>query len=153
MVGYSVGLLHEAALFIHDVNEFLLDARSRSTGHERPVTTSERLPVVSLRAEAVSFAYGNATTATLENVSLTLRAGHVTAFVGENGSGKTTMAKSCRGCTARRAASFGGTEATETASGSSVATISARCEAQRHWCRRTSTALSGQSPPRACCVW
>jgi ATP-binding cassette, subfamily B, bacterial len=93
LVGYSVGLLHEGALFLHDVDEFLAYARSRSTGQEQPVTARDRPPLQSLRAEAVSFRYANTETFAVSDVSLTLRAGRVVAFVGENGSGKTTMAK------------------------------------------------------------
>ena len=91
--GYSVGMLHEGALFRHDVDAFVDDARSRSAGMERAVTASARLPVRSLRVEGVSFRYRGAERDALHDVSVTLRAGRVVALVGENGSGKTTLAK------------------------------------------------------------
>ncbi len=90
---YSVGLLHEGALFLHDVNVFLADAKSRSTGVEQVVSSNQRPSVSTLRADAVTFRYSSSATPALHDVSLTLHAGRVVALVGENGSGKTTMAK------------------------------------------------------------
>ncbi len=91
--GYSVSLLHEGAMFLHDVDAFVDEARSRSTGVELLVGAPDRQPVRSLRAERLSFRYSNAELHALSEVSLELRAGHVVALVGENGSGKTTLAK------------------------------------------------------------
>jgi ATP-binding cassette, subfamily B, bacterial len=91
--GYSVALLHEGSLFLHDIEKFVEDAKMRSTGIERPVTTSERLPVESIRASGVSFRYPTAEADALVGVDLELRSGKITALVGENGSGKTTLAK------------------------------------------------------------
>jgi ATP-binding cassette, subfamily B, bacterial len=93
LVGYSVGLLHEGALFLHDIDRFLEDAKTRSTGEERVVPAHARPRLISLRTNAVSFGYANTDRLAVVDVSLTLRAGRVVAFVGENGSGKTTTAK------------------------------------------------------------
>lgn len=91
--GYSVGLLHEGALFLHDVDSFVDEARSQSTGAERLVSAADRQPVHFLRAEHLSFRYRNAEVDAVQDVSLELRAGRIVALVGENGSGKTTLAK------------------------------------------------------------
>jgi ATP-binding cassette, subfamily B, bacterial len=91
--GYSVGLLHESALFLHDIDAFVDDARARSTGSEQVIPASSRQPVVSLRAEGVSFRYSGSDSDAVSEVSLELSAGDVVALIGENGSGKTTLAK------------------------------------------------------------
>jgi ATP-binding cassette, subfamily B, bacterial len=91
--GYSVGLLHEGALFLHDIEAFVDEAKSRSAGDDLPVSPGERLPLRTLRTDAVSFRYRGASIDAVKHVSLTLRAGSVVALVGENGSGKTTLAK------------------------------------------------------------
>ena len=91
--GFSVGLLHEGALFLHDVDEFVDDARSRSTGSERVIPAAKRQPVRSLRADDVSFRYRGADRDALNGVTVSLAQGRVVAIVGENGSGKTTLAK------------------------------------------------------------
>jgi ATP-binding cassette, subfamily B, bacterial len=91
--GYSVSLLHEGAMFLHDVDAFVDEAKSRSTGAELLVGAADRQPVLSLRADHLSFRYNNASENALSDVSIELRAGHIVALVGENGSGKTTLAK------------------------------------------------------------
>jgi ATP-binding cassette, subfamily B, bacterial len=91
--GYSVGMLHEGALFLHDVDAFVAEAKSRSGENEVPVSPGQRLPLRSLRAADVSFRYRGASNDAVDKVSITLRAGSVVALVGENGSGKTTLAK------------------------------------------------------------
>jgi len=51
--------------------------------------TADATPVLSLRGVSKSFPGVRA----LHNVGLTLRAGEVTALVGENGAGKSTLVK------------------------------------------------------------
>ena len=91
--GYSVSLLHEGAMFLHDVDSFVDEAKSRRAGAELLVGAVDRQPVRSLAAEHLSFRYRNADVDAVHDVSIELRAGHVVALVGENGSGKTTLAK------------------------------------------------------------
>jgi ATP-binding cassette, subfamily B, bacterial len=91
--GYSIGLLHEGALFLHDVEAFVNEARSRSTGTEIVIGAQDREAVERLRAEHVSFRYRSAEVDALHDVTLEVRSGHVLALVGANGSGKTTLAK------------------------------------------------------------
>jgi ATP-binding cassette, subfamily B, bacterial len=91
--GYSIGLLHEGALFLHDIEAFVDEAKSRSAGNDLPVVPGERVPLQSLRTDGVSFRYRGASIDAVESVSVTLKAGSVVALVGENGSGKTTLAK------------------------------------------------------------
>jgi ATP-binding cassette, subfamily B, bacterial len=84
------GLL-EAMLHVSDVRELL----ETPIAPEQPAS-APRLPGPirgEIRFENVTFAYPGASEPTLEDVSLTIRAGEIVALVGENGSGKTTLTK------------------------------------------------------------
>jgi ATP-binding cassette subfamily B protein len=87
----SVALLYEDSLFISSLYDFL-HWKNRVTEPARP----ERLPEVissEIVLDSVSFRYPGRSGHVLEDVSLRMKAGQITALVGENGSGKTTLLK------------------------------------------------------------
>ncbi|MFD0580507.1 ABC transporter ATP-binding protein [Dactylosporangium darangshiense] len=87
-LGYPVGELSEAALFLGDQRAFLESGRVAPTHHDVPVEPLKRLDF-----DRVSFRYPTRDEAAVERVSLTVEGGQIVAFVGANGSGKTTLAK------------------------------------------------------------
>ena len=86
-----IGEIDAAAPFLDDFDAFEREDRPRmQADRER----GEPLPPLStLSLDDVSFTYPGTNTTVLHGVSFTLRVGDVVAVVGENGSGKTTMAK------------------------------------------------------------
>lgn len=91
----STGSLSESALFIEDYLALIAGAPERSSPGEAPAPPAEatrrRPPHVS--AQHVTFSYAGTRAPALRDVSLEIGPGEVVALVGENGSGKTTMAK------------------------------------------------------------
>jgi ABC-type multidrug transport system fused ATPase/permease subunit len=86
--------LFEQSLYIADYQRFLDDAAARSpagspTRGAKPAPDRPRR----IALERVSFAYTGADRPAIRDVSLTVDAGQTIALVGENGSGKTTVAK------------------------------------------------------------
>ena len=57
---------------------------------QRTASTDSELNEIVCCVRNVGMTYPNAAEATLYNISLTLRRNHVTAILGQNGSGKTT---------------------------------------------------------------
>jgi ATP-binding cassette subfamily B protein len=84
------GQLYEAALFVDDYEAFLAlrPPMERSQGEPDPLPPFRRLV-----GRGMTFTYPGATEPAVRDVSIELGAGEVVALVGENGSGKTTVAK------------------------------------------------------------
>jgi ATP-binding cassette, subfamily B, bacterial len=86
----SASQINEHCLYLRDLFAFLaLGPRARATGGRRvprPIATG-------LRFEDVSFRYPGSERWALRDVSFVLRPGDRLAIVGENGAGKTTIAK------------------------------------------------------------
>lgn len=87
----GAGSLYEASLFLEDYYSFLEEHHGHAT--VAPLPVAERVGFDALRAEEVTFTYPGATRPAIEGVTLEIKKGEVVALVGENGSGKTTMAK------------------------------------------------------------
>ncbi|MEU8264606.1 ABC transporter ATP-binding protein [Micromonospora sp. NPDC048999] len=86
---FATNSLYEDALYYQDYRSFLDRARLRvPTGGGRPVDTVDRIEL-----DRVTFRYPDTDTPAVDQVSLTIRRGEVVALVGENGSGKTSLAK------------------------------------------------------------
>jgi ATP-binding cassette subfamily B protein len=87
----GLAALYEDSLFLADYDEFMsLEPHVVSTLKPTPLL----LPIrKGISFEDVSFGYPGTTRTALENVSLTVSPGQVTALVGANGSGKTTVIK------------------------------------------------------------
>jgi ATP-binding cassette subfamily B protein len=83
--------LYEDNLFLTYYDEFMaLEPRVLPPTQPQPVT---RPMTEGIRFENVAFSYPDTERRALKDVSLTIRPGEVTAFVGPNGSGKTTAVK------------------------------------------------------------
>lgn len=96
--GSSLGLIAGSLNFIYDNNEFMKDLyRLFDTTpklkqiNEPHIISSDSIP--SIDFEGVSFTYPNSSYKAIDNVSLSIKPEDSIAFVGENGSGKTTMIK------------------------------------------------------------
>lgn len=92
---YSVGFLYESGLVISDLRAFL--ARPAPVSE---TTSLQHGPPTSVRLENVFFTYRqradarpDSAVAALKGVTIDIAANEVVALVGENGSGKTTIAK------------------------------------------------------------
>lgn len=83
----GMGLLVESAPFLADMQHFL-DEAPPAVHHPAPRHLTEAVVL-----DRVSFSYGGQDGDALSDVSIRVPAGSVVAVVGENGSGKTTMAK------------------------------------------------------------
>lgn len=87
---YATNLLYEDALYYRDLLAFLDRARRRiRPPGGRAVTTGFR----EITLDRVSLRYPDTATPAVDDVSLTVRLGEVVALVGENGSGKSSLAK------------------------------------------------------------
>ncbi len=88
----SAGEIYQNTLFLHDLFTFLAlephlpEAEAQAGGRILPLRDA-------IRIEGVSFSYPGSSRRALEDFSLTLPAGQITALVGENGQGKTTLMK------------------------------------------------------------
>ena len=83
----SVGSLIEALPFLRDLDDFL--AESKPAGPALPPLPLQR----GIALSGVTFTYPGQTEPALRGVDIEIPAGQVVALVGENGSGKTTVAK------------------------------------------------------------
>ncbi|MEV7398559.1 ABC transporter ATP-binding protein [Aeromicrobium sp. NPDC092404] len=91
-IGGSISAVQESSLFLNDHAAFVARAaRVRATETADAGPGSDEGAAVALHD--VSFSYPGSAVPALRGVSLTLEAGRVTALVGANGSGKTTIAK------------------------------------------------------------
>jgi ATP-binding cassette, subfamily B, bacterial len=87
----SLSSLHENNLFLNDLFEFLaLQPTIITPTHPKLVPRSIQQGIV---FEDVSFQYQNSTRKAIDRVNLTIAPGEIIALVGENGCGKTTLAK------------------------------------------------------------
>ncbi|WP_413100139.1 ABC transporter ATP-binding protein [Streptomyces sp. Inha503] len=86
----QVNRLYEEMLFLTDTQ----NATELAAKHAIPQTGAPLpSPVQAIHVEDVSFTYPGASSPSLKGVSLSVRRGEVTALVGANGSGKTTMTR------------------------------------------------------------
>ncbi len=86
---FSITTAVEHALYISNLNEFLNIRQNVSiTSGLTPASSRGEIEV-----KNVSFTYPGSTQTILSNISLHIRQGETVALVGENGAGKTTMAK------------------------------------------------------------
>jgi ATP-binding cassette, subfamily B, bacterial len=86
----SVGTLHENALFVEDFWSFLA-----IEPQQIPAGSGGGMPsgLSRISVESLSFAYPDADSPVLKDVSMEINRGETVALVGENGAGKTTLAK------------------------------------------------------------
>jgi ATP-binding cassette subfamily B protein len=88
MVG-STGSLFESGLFLDDLEEFLRLAAEEASGPQDAMAPlRERV-----RLDGVSYTYPGTQDPAVSDITLEIGAGEIVALVGENGSGKTTIAK------------------------------------------------------------
>ncbi|WP_066954301.1 ABC transporter ATP-binding protein [Streptomyces lushanensis] len=83
-------LVYEHAMWVDDLLNFQRRCRELQP-RQRELTAPETVRTIAL--DNVSFTYPGKDTPALDGVSLTLRAGQTVAFVGVNGSGKSTCAR------------------------------------------------------------
>lgn len=83
-----IGRLYESALFVEDYSTFLDIEPDTRRAHVEVPTGFEKIEM-----KSVNFTYPGADRPVLHDVDLEIRRGEVVALVGENGSGKTTIAK------------------------------------------------------------
>jgi ATP-binding cassette subfamily B protein len=83
--------LQDARLSLHRINE-IHNKKDEETGYDQKIND---IPQGDIRLEHLSFKYDSSphTPKVLDNISLTIPAGKVTAIVGASGSGKTTLLK------------------------------------------------------------
>jgi ATP-binding cassette, subfamily B, bacterial len=86
----AVNTLYEEALYFADYTDFIARAATRLP---TPATRPAPGPFRELRLDDVTLRYPGTERAAVDGVSLTLRAGETIALVGENGSGKTSLAR------------------------------------------------------------
>jgi ATP-binding cassette subfamily B protein/ATP-binding cassette subfamily C protein len=86
----AVNKVYESALYFGDYTDFRDQALARAP---RRVPDVEVPPFSELTLDGVSLRYPGATTLAVDGVSMTLRRGETVALVGENGSGKTSLAR------------------------------------------------------------
>jgi len=93
-IGGSISSIQESSLFLDDHAAFVQRAaRARVDDVPRDPARQPAPRGAAVALDDVSFTYPGATVPALRGVSLQLRPGRVTALVGANGSGKTTIAK------------------------------------------------------------
>ncbi|HST63788.1 MAG TPA: ABC transporter ATP-binding protein [Mycobacteriales bacterium] len=86
----AINILYEEALYFADYTDFT----TRATGRlPAPATRPAPGPFGELTLERVVLRYPGSARPAVEDLSLTLRAGETIALVGENGSGKTSVAR------------------------------------------------------------
>jgi ATP-binding cassette subfamily B protein len=86
---HATNRIYEDALYYGDFQSFLARAAIRTPERRgRPVETFDEIQL-----DRVSLQYPTSPTHAVQGVSLTLRRGEVVALVGENGSGKSSLAK------------------------------------------------------------
>jgi ATP-binding cassette subfamily B protein len=86
----AVNTLYEEALYFADYTDFTARAATRLPA---PATRPAPGPFRELRLDDVTLRYPGTDRSAVDGVSLTLRAGETIALVGENGSGKTSLAR------------------------------------------------------------
>lgn len=86
-----VAYIYNNSLFIGHLYDFL-DLETRIEEPEQPQPFPERIQH-GIRFEDVTFRYPGSHRAVFESLSFTLAAGKITALIGENGQGKTTLTK------------------------------------------------------------
>lgn len=82
--------IFESGLFLNDLADFFALGR---VAHDEDAGEAAPGRFESIRVEQVRFTYPGSTVEALRGVDLDLRVGQIVALVGENGSGKTTVAK------------------------------------------------------------
>ena len=87
-LGQGLGQVHESALFLSDHRAL----RAAHPGPAEEAAVAPR-PLSRVDLEHVTFTYPGAAAPAVRDVSIGVRRGEIVALVGENGSGKTTVAK------------------------------------------------------------
>lgn len=86
---HATNQLYEEALYYGDFQSFL----ERARGRVRPPGQGDPGSFEEIALDRVSLSYPDSATRAVDDVSLILRRGEVVALVGENGSGKSSVAK------------------------------------------------------------